>query len=76
MLPAPGIKTWILQHDVLEHPFDASHRASVLGVPPMIGEIKRIDILLNRTREDYATRSELKRTCNKSSKPCTALKTS
>lgn len=26
----------------------------------MIGEIKRIDILLNRTREDYATRSELK----------------
>jgi hypothetical protein len=26
----------------------------------MIGEVKRIDILLNRTREDYATRSELK----------------
>ena len=26
----------------------------------VIGEVKRIDILLNRTREDYATRSELK----------------
>lgn len=26
----------------------------------VIGELKRIDILLNRTREDYATRSELK----------------
>jgi hypothetical protein len=26
----------------------------------MLAEIKRIDILLNRTREDYATRSELK----------------
>ena len=26
----------------------------------MIGEVKRIDILLNRTREDYATRTELK----------------
>ena len=26
----------------------------------MLAEIKRIDILLNRTREDYATRTELK----------------
>lgn len=26
----------------------------------VIAEVKRIDILLNRTREDYATRSELK----------------
>lgn len=26
----------------------------------VIGEVKRIDILLNRTREDYATRSEMK----------------
>ena len=26
----------------------------------LIAEVKRIDILLNRTREDYATRSELK----------------
>ena len=29
-------------------------------VRSMLAEIKRIDILLNRTREDYATRSELK----------------
>ena len=26
----------------------------------LIAEVKRIDILLNQTREDYATRSELK----------------
>ena len=26
----------------------------------LIAEVKRIDILLNRTREDYATRSEMK----------------
>ncbi len=26
----------------------------------VIAEVKRIDILLNRTREDYATRSEMK----------------
>ena len=29
-------------------------------VRSMLAEIKRLDILLNRTREDYATRSELK----------------
>ena len=46
--------------DVLERPLDAGDRASVLGVSVVIGEVKRIDILLNRTREDYATRSELK----------------
>jgi hypothetical protein len=29
-------------------------------VSSLSGEVKRIDILLNRTREDYATRHELK----------------
>ena len=26
----------------------------------LMGEVKRIDILLNRTREDYATRKEMR----------------
>lgn len=26
----------------------------------LMGEVKRIDILLNRTREDYATKTELR----------------
>jgi len=26
----------------------------------LLGEVKRVDILLNRTREDYATKAELR----------------
>ena len=44
----------------MEHSANAGHRTGVFYFRSMLAEIKRIDILLNRTREDYATRTELK----------------
>ena len=46
--------------DGVEHSANAGHRTGVFYFSFHAGKIKRIDILLNRTREDYATRTELK----------------
>ena len=42
----------------------------------LMAEVKRIDILLNRTREQFATKEELNTTWSMSWKPCTGWKTS
>ena len=53
------------KHDVLEHYPNAGDCTCAVDVPQPDVRIKRIDILLNRTREDYATKNELREDMNR-----------
>ena len=43
--------------NILERSVDTHHSSCSVAFRNMMAEVKRIDILLNRTREDYASRA-------------------